>query len=84
MMTKLLQMLEARENGLSLAEISRALNAQPSAVMAMIELLVQRGKLIEFGPDGQCCESCGQQSDCNLLRTLGKRYIAASRVTLIV
>jgi len=67
-------LLEERENGLSLAEISRELKSQPSAVLPMIDLLVQKGKLLEVGPDGKYCGSCGLQSDCNLLRARGKRY----------
>ncbi len=74
MLTQLLNLLRDRENGMSLSEISRAMNAQPTAVLSMIDLLVQKGKLIEIGPDGKCCTTCGLQSDCNLLAARGKRY----------
>jgi hypothetical protein len=77
MFAQLIRLLESKENGLSLSEISRAMNAQPSAVMAMICLLVQKGKLIEIGPDGKCCSTCGYESECNLLATRGKRYTVA-------
>jgi DNA-binding IclR family transcriptional regulator len=77
MLTQLIKLLENKENGLSLSEISRELNAQPSAVISMIETLVQKGKLIEIGPDGKYCASCGLESDCNLLKTHGKRYVVA-------
>jgi Mn-dependent DtxR family transcriptional regulator len=80
MLTQLIHLLENKESGLSLSEISRALNAQPSAVMSMIETLVQKGKLIEIGPDGKYCTSCGLESDCNLLKAYGKRYAVASRI----
>jgi len=72
---QLVDVLENKENGLSLSEISRALNAQPSAVLSMIDLLAQKGKLTEIGPDGKCCTTCGLQSDCNLLVARGKRYV---------
>ena len=75
MLTQLVSLLETKENGLSLSEISRAVNAQPSAVLSMIELLVHKGKLVEIGPDGQCCTTCGFESDCNLLKARGKRYL---------
>ncbi len=75
MIAQLLQLLENKENGMSLSEISRAMNAQSSAIMAMVELLVQKEKLIEIGPDGGYCETCGAQSDCNLLAARGKRYV---------
>jgi hypothetical protein len=77
MFARLISLLESRENGLSLTEISRALDAQPSAVLSMICLLVQKGKLIEIGPDGKCCATCGYEPDCNLLAARGKRYIVA-------
>lgn len=77
MLSQLITLLEAKENGLSLSEISHAMNAQPTAVMSMICLLVQKGKLIEVGPDGKFCGTCGLESDCNLLKARGKRYIAA-------
>ena len=77
MFAQLVGLLENKENGMSIAEISRALNAQPSAVLAMIGLLVHKGKLIEIGPDGNCCTTCGLESECTLLKARGKRYIAA-------
>ena len=80
MLKQLVRLLQNRENGLSLAEISRALNAQPSAVHSMICLLVQKGKLIEIGPDGKCCSTCGLESQCNLLAARGKRYIWAPQM----
>ncbi len=78
MLNQIVALLEARENGLSLSEISRAMNAQPAAVLSMIELLVRKGKLLEIGPDGQCCTTCGAQAECNLLKARGKRYVAAA------
>ena len=75
MLTQLVTLLENKENGLSLSEISRAMNAQPTAVLAMIHLLVQKGKLLEIGPDNKCCTTCGFESDCSLLAARGKRYI---------
>lgn len=78
MLAQLITLLEKKENGLSLSEISRAMNAQPSAVLSMIDLLVKKGKLIEIGPDGKCCKTCGLESECNLLAARGKRYIIAN------
>ena len=78
MLSQLVSVLENKENGLSLSEISRIMNAQPSAVMAMIALLVQKGKLVEIGPDGKSCAACGLESECNLLAARGKRFACAS------
>jgi hypothetical protein len=83
MLSQLVTLLETQENGLSLSEISRVMNAQPSAVLCMIDLLVQKGKLIEIGPDGNCCGTCGLESECNLLKARGKRYAVAARTTPI-
>lgn len=80
MLNQLVTLLEENENGLSLSEISRAMKAQPTAVLSMINLLVQKGKLIEIGPDGKCCSECGVQSDCNLLAARGKRYTICNAV----
>jgi predicted Zn-ribbon and HTH transcriptional regulator len=79
MLTQLVNLLENKENGLSLSEISRAMNAQPTAVMSMIKLLVQKGKLLEIGPDNKCCTTCGFESDCSLLAARGKRYVCHGR-----
>ena len=75
MLNQLIGLLDNKENGMSLAEISRAMQAQPSAVLSMIDLLVKKKKLLEIGPDGKCCTTCGVQSDCNLLAARGKRYL---------
>lgn len=77
MLAQLLKLLANKESGLSLSEISREMNAQPSAVMSMIEMLVQKEKLLEIGPDGKCCTTCGLESECNLLKARGKRYVVA-------
>jgi predicted Zn-ribbon and HTH transcriptional regulator len=76
MLAQLIHLLESHENGLSLWEISRAMNAQPTAVMAMIQMLVKKGKLVEIGPDGKYCQTCGFESQCTLLAARGKRYAA--------
>lgn len=80
MLRQLVALLEKKENGLSLSEISRAMNAQPTAVLSMINLLVHKGKLIEIGPDDKCCTTCGFESDCSLLATRGKRYMCQGRM----
>lgn len=79
MLNQLLALLEAKESGLSLAEISREMKSQPSAVQSMIALLVRKGKILEVGPDNKVCSTCGLESDCNLLKARGKRYVLAMR-----
>lgn len=70
-------LLEQQRHALGLYEISRALHAQPGAVQGMLELLVQRGRLIEVGPDGGYCTTCGEQTQCSLLAARGKGYAIA-------
>ncbi|GEM_PF-574769 len=79
MLNQLLALLEAKENGLSLAEISREMKAQPSAVLSMIGLLVRKGKILEVGPDNKICSTCGLESKCSLLAARGKRYVIAGQ-----
>ena len=78
MLSQLLSLLSEKKEVLSLFAISRVMMAQPTAVASMLELLVQKGKLLEIGPDGKYCADCGQVSDCNLLAVHGKRYVLAS------
>jgi DNA-binding IclR family transcriptional regulator len=75
MLSQLVSLLENSEDGLSLFEISRRMNAQPSAVQSMLELLVQKGRLVEVGPDGKVCAACGVEANCQLLAVRGKRFI---------
>ena len=82
MLSQLLSLLSEKKEGLSLFEISRVMKAQPTAVASMLELLVQKGKLLEIGPDGKYCADCGQVSDCNLLAVHGKRYVLASQIVV--
>ena len=79
MLTRLLALLQNTPCGLSLAEISRALDAQPAAVAGMLDWLARAGRLIEVGPDGGYCASCGLEGQCQLLTVHGKRYIAATQ-----
>jgi FeoC-like transcriptional regulator len=77
MLTQLVALLNDASSGLSVSEISRALGAQPAAVTGMLDWLARAGRLIEVGPDGGFCGSCGLESQCQLLMVHGKRYILA-------
>ena len=80
MLSELVALLEQREHGLRLDEISRALGAQPGAVRGMLDLLVQRGRLLEIGPDGAACAACGiRPEECSLLAARGARAVVACR-----
>jgi hypothetical protein len=79
MLNQLLALFEGRSNALSLDEISRELQAQPSAVLGMLDVLVGHGRLAEIGPDGGYCAACGLQAQCSLLVARRKRYALALR-----
>ena len=81
MLTRLIALLQDAPRGLSLTQISRALDAQPAAVAGMLDWLARAGRLIEVGPDGCFCASCGLEGQCQLLTVHGKRYVVAPRVT---
>ncbi len=74
-LSELLRLLETHRGGLGLSELSDALNAEPSAVEGMLQMLVQRGRVIVVGADGGVCASCGMQERCNLLATHQTRYV---------
>ena len=80
MLTQLVELLQDKENGLSLSEISREMKAQPSAILSMIDLLVKKGRILEIGPDNKVCTTCGFESECSLLAARGKRYIVTQHL----
>ncbi len=74
-LTRLVTFLEKNNGQFSLDELSRVLEAPPSAVAGMIETLVRKGILLEIGPDGGWCAACGLRNECNLLAVHGARYV---------
>ena len=45
----------------------------------MLQMLVQRGRVIVVGADGGVCASCGVQEQCNLLATHQTRYVVVPK-----
>ena len=79
MLTRLIALLLDAPRGLSLAQISRALDAQPTAVAGMLDWLACAGRVIEVGPDGGFCAACGLEGQCQLLLVRAKRYVVAAQ-----
>lgn len=77
MLTQLVALLENAPHGLSLAEISRALDAQPAAVAGMLDFLVQSGRLTAVGAADSVCGTCGLAQQCSLLAARGKCLVSA-------
>jgi DNA-binding IclR family transcriptional regulator len=67
MLKQLVSLLQQAPGGLSRAEISRELRAQPAAVAGMLELLARQRRLNEIGPGGDYCMTCGLQGQYNRL-----------------
>lgn len=72
-------MLAQHENGLNLAQMSRALHAEPSAVQGALQWLVNKGRVVALGPDNGVCTTCGTQAQCQLLAARGVRYVLAGQ-----
>lgn len=79
MLSELLRLLEEHRGGLGLTELSKMLGTEPGVVQGMLQMLVQRGRVIVVGADGGICASCGVQEQCNLLATQQTRYVVVPR-----
>ena len=79
MLTKLMALLRAEPDGLTLAEMSQALGAQPAAVAGMLNWLAHARRLHVVGPDGGYCASCSLMGDCRLLKLKAIRYVIADQ-----
>lgn len=75
MLVELQRLLENSSGGLTFGEIARQLDAPPGLLLAMLDTLAQKGRLLEVGPDGGICQVCGAASQCQLLALKGARYI---------
>jgi hypothetical protein len=74
MLTTLLRLLEESPDRFDLAQISRELGSQPSAVAGMIDTLVKMGRLEEINMECGSCSDCGMSDDC-ALSTVPIRHI---------
>ncbi len=73
-------MVEASKYPARVEELSRALGAQPSAVEAMLETLVRRGRVIAIAIDsaGSICAECALRGRCDRPVQQGKCYLLLS------
>ena len=74
MLREILTLVDDAEEGLTLSEVARRLDAPAGLVHHMLQTLVQRGRLVELGPDQQVCTACGERPTCLLLTFGGVRY----------
>jgi len=78
MLQQLLQLLEESQRSCQIAELSRKLNAQPSAVEAMLETLVRRGRVVAVEAGSQLCAECVLNGKCDVPVVKGRRYTLQS------
>jgi Mn-dependent DtxR family transcriptional regulator len=81
MLSHLIQLLEENDGVVDLADVSRTLDAQPSAVNGMLETLIRMGRVIEIRPECGVCDTCSQSSSCTLPARRIKRYHVVHRRT---
>lgn len=80
MLTKLLRLLEQNQGQLDLAELSQQLDAQPSAVAGMLEMLIRMGRIDEMGVDCGICQTCGLRNKCDLPANRARRLRLSTEV----
>lgn len=80
MLTQLLQLMAETQRSCQIEELSRTLHAQPSAVEAMLETLVQRGRVVAIDGSQLQCAECALRGKCDLPAVKGRRYVLASPV----
>lgn len=80
MLTELLQLLEQNQGQLDLAQLSQQLNAQPSAVAGMLEMLIRKGRIDEMGVDCSICQTCSLRNNCDLPANRARRFRLSARV----
>jgi hypothetical protein len=79
MLSQLIQLLEENDGEVNLADLSRRLDAQSSAVSGMMETLIRKGRVIEIRPECGVCDSCSLSDDCTLPARRIKRYWVVQR-----
>lgn len=80
MLTELLRLLEQNQGQLDLAELSQQLNAQPSAVAGMLEMLIRKGRIDEMGGNCGTCQTCVLRNECDLPANRAKRFRLSTKV----
>ena len=66
--------MEQHDSEYNLHELGRILDAQPSAVAGMMEMLVRKGRIVEVGADCGVCDTCGIRGHCDIPISRVKRY----------
>ena len=81
MLHQVLHEIEQAKGPITLNELSRKLNVEPSALLGMIEFWVRKGRLrddeietaVACAPDS-CHDSCGSFSNCAFVAKMPRSY----------
>lgn len=79
MLIQLLEILRQSQGGMAISEISRRLGTDAGVVSGMLQVLIEKGRIVQIGPDGLICGTCPLQSGCNLLEGMNSRYVLVPR-----
>lgn len=74
MICKILQILEENQGELDLYSLSLQLDAQPSAVAGIFQLLIAKGRVVEIESGCGPCDACNLNNQCPLTGKGIKRY----------
>ncbi len=77
MLKQILAEFEQRPTSLCLDELSQKLTIAPSALEGMLDMLVQKGRLLEISATHNACEICPARAGCVIINTSAKSYILA-------
>ena len=80
MLTELLRLLEQNQGQLDLEELSQQLNAQPSAVAGMLEMLIRKGRIDDMRANCGICQSCVLRNECGLPANRARRFRLSTKV----
>jgi hypothetical protein len=74
MLSRILAEFERTPEPLCIDEIAKSLEAEPAAVEAGLDLLVQMGRLVEIG-GLEACSSCPVRSGCYLIPATRRTFL---------
>lgn len=74
MLSELLSLLEQNQGQIHIQELSQRLDIPPSVLAGMIQLLVQKGRLVEVNLTCGLCETCALRATCDPGAVRAKNY----------
>lgn len=78
MLSQILRLFEESSEALCVDEIAQRLEADPAAVEAMLDLLVQMDRLVEVG-GMELCSSCPTRAACYLIPAARRTFLPVEK-----